>query len=120
VFERVGQPLIDIGCGPGKPMLQRHGRAGPDQLHCGASLSHPRTYIALLPEDARLKVDPACLPRLISGDLKQAERRPETSGRPEMSCRGKPLSGSICREAGSGECNRSLLAAGQRLLPTTL
>jgi hypothetical protein len=60
------------------------------------------------------------LPRLVSGDLEQAEGRPETSGRPEMSCRGKPLSGSICREAGRGEGNRGLLPAGQRLLPTTL
>jgi hypothetical protein len=101
-------------------VLQCHGQARPDQLHCGASLSHPGTYIALLPEDARLKVDPACLPRLLSGDLKQAKRRSEASGRPEMRCRGKPLGGSICREAGRGEGNRSLLPTGQRLLPTTL
>ena len=101
-------------------MLQRHGQTRPDQLHGGASLSHPGTYIALLPEDAGLEVDPACLSRLLSGDLEQAERRPEASGRPEMRCRGKPLGGSICREAGRGEGNSSLLPAGQRLLPTTL
>ena len=101
-------------------MLQRHGQTRPDQLHGGASLSHPGTYIALLPEDAGLEVDPACLSRLLSGDLEQAERRPEASGRPEMRCRSKPLGGSICREAGRGEGNSSLLPAGQRLLPTTL
>jgi hypothetical protein len=79
VLERIGQPLIDVGCRSGQPLLQGHGKTGPDQLHCRASFSHPSAYVPLLPENASLEINTARLARLLAGDLQQAERGPEAA-----------------------------------------
>jgi hypothetical protein len=120
VLKRVRQPLIDISCRTGKPVFQRHRQTCPSQFYGRASLPHAGAYVALLPKNAGLKVDPARLPRLLTGDLQQAQRRTEASCRAEVRSRGEPFGSSFCRQAGRSECHSGLLPAAQCLLPAAL
>ena len=82
MLERVGQPLVDLGRRAGESVLQGHCQTSPDLLHGGLTFAHTSPGVALVTQDPRLEVNSPGLPGLLSGDLQQADRSPETTGRP--------------------------------------
>lgn len=115
MFQRVGQPLVDLGGWPGEAALERHCQAGANQVDALLALPHAGAGVPLVPEDAGLQVNPLRAAGLLCCGLQQAEGRPETPGRAQMCRCREAFSGRVRRCIGCRKCRSGAFSAGQRL-----